>query len=189
MEHSWTEIIQALAALVAVPGALTAFFILFKRDKTREMEITSLATIASQLTQMQLETEKRYQASKKPLINFDLFHFADTKEIRIDFVNTNHNSTLTSFSHENGLKVFSAMETTINEQDSKQSFSITLSYKSERPVFFVIKMNYVTVEGYIFVQDIAIWPQGDQYDFSPSAIINKNNLPSKSNKPHQIFEN
>ena len=52
MEPTWTDIAQAIAAMIAIPGAIAAFVVLFKRDKAREVEISSLSTIAGQLTQM-----------------------------------------------------------------------------------------------------------------------------------------
>ena len=33
MEPTWTDIAQAIAAMIAIPGAIAAFVILFKRDK------------------------------------------------------------------------------------------------------------------------------------------------------------
>jgi hypothetical protein len=44
---SWTDIIQAFAAMIAVPGAIAGFVVLFKRDKDKENQIKKLAEIAT----------------------------------------------------------------------------------------------------------------------------------------------
>lgn len=175
MEPTWTDIAQAIAAMIAIPGAITAFIILLKRDKARESEIGSLSTIAGQLTQMQLESEKRYKASKKPTISISISHLQKEKKIRIDFTNTNHNTTLKSYSQNTHLEDFTILTTTINQQNTTQSFWLGISYKNEPPEYVVLHMDYETEEGYTFIQDLIIWFENGQYVFSPSAIIDKVN--------------
>lgn len=175
MEPTWTDIAQAIAAMVAIPGAIAAFIILFKRDRARESEIKSLSTIAGQLTQMQLEAEKRYKASKKPIIGISITHLQNEKKIRIDFTNTNHTTTLKSFSQNTHLEDFTILTTTINQQNTTQSFWLGISYKNEPPEYVVFHMDYETEEGYTFIQDLMVWFENGQYIFSPSAIIDKVN--------------
>jgi hypothetical protein len=175
MESTWTDIAQAIAAMIAIPGAIAAFIILFKRDKARESEIISLSTIAGQLTQMQLESEKRYKASKKPIIGISITHLPNEKKIRIDFVNTNHSTTLKSYSQNTHLEDFTILTTTINQQNTTQSFWLGISYKTVPPEYVVLHMDYKTEEGYTFIQDLIIWFENGQYVFSPSAIIDKAN--------------
>lgn len=175
MEPTWTDIAQAIAALIAIPGATAAFIILFKRDKARESEISSLSKIAGQLSQMQLESEKRYKASKKPIIIISVNHLQNEKKIRIDFANTNHSTTLQSYSQNTHLEDFTILTTTINQQNTTQSFWLGVSYKSEPPEYLVLHMDYVTEEGYTFIQDLIVWFENGQYVFSPSAIIDKVN--------------
>jgi len=175
MEPTWADITQAIASIIAIPGAITAFIILFKKDKARESEISSLSTIAGQLTQMQQESEKRYKASKKPIIDISISHLQNEKKIRIDFTNTNHNTTLKSYSQNTHLDGFTMMTTTINQQNTNQSFSIGISYKTEPPEYLVLHMDYATEEGYAFIQDLIIWFENGQYNFSPSIIIDKIN--------------
>jgi hypothetical protein len=175
MEPTWTDIAQAIAAMIAIPGAIAAFIILFKRDKERESETNSLSRIAGQLTQMQLESEKRYKASKKPIIGIFISHLPAEKKIRIDFVNTNHNTTLKSYSQNTHLEDFTISTTIINQQNTTQSFWLGISYKNEPPEYVVLHMDYETEEGYTFIQDLIIWFENGKYVFSPSAIIDKAN--------------
>ncbi|KAF0200855.1 MAG: hypothetical protein FD170_3136 [Bacteroidetes bacterium] len=175
MEPTWTDIAQAIAAMIAIPGAIAAFVVLFKRDRAREAEVSSLSTIAGQLTQMQLESEKRHKASKKPIIGIAITHLQNEKKIRIDFTNTNHTTTLKSFSQNTHLEDFTILATTINQQNTTQSFWLGISYKNEPPEYVVLHMDYETEEGYTFIQDLMVWFENGQYVFSPSAIIDKVN--------------
>jgi len=172
---NWADIIQAIAALVAVPGAIVAFFVLFKSDKARESEILSLSNIATQLTQMQSEAEKRYKSSKKPLIHIKLNFLKDENKIRIDFINTNQNSNLRSYTANTHLDGFTLSTTTINQQNTNQLFGIGVSYKAEPPEYLILHMDYITEEGYTFIQEISIWFDGDKFVFAPSVIIDKSN--------------
>lgn len=47
MEPSITDWITAIAAAVGVPGAIAAFFILFRKDKSKQDQIDRLADIAN----------------------------------------------------------------------------------------------------------------------------------------------
>jgi hypothetical protein len=49
MEPSWTDIMQAIAAIVAVPGAIAAFVVLFLRDKDKERQIQKLSLLAEKI--------------------------------------------------------------------------------------------------------------------------------------------
>lgn len=49
MDPSWTDIIQAIAALIAVPGAIAAFVVLFLRDKDKEKQIQKLSILAEKI--------------------------------------------------------------------------------------------------------------------------------------------
>lgn len=49
MDPSWTDIIQAIAALIAVPGAIAAFVVLFLRDKDKEKQIQKLSLLAEKI--------------------------------------------------------------------------------------------------------------------------------------------
>lgn len=49
MDPSWTDIIQAFAALMAVPGAIAAFVVLFLRDKHKEKQIQKLSLLAEKI--------------------------------------------------------------------------------------------------------------------------------------------
>ena len=73
---SWTDIMQACAAVIGIPLTFITLYKLVKKDKERQAEIQNLTVIANQLTSMQIESEKRYKSSKKPnvLILLDNVH-------------------------------------------------------------------------------------------------------------------
>lgn len=49
MDPSWTDIIQAIAAVIAVPGAIAAFVLLFLKDKDKENQIQKLSFLAEKI--------------------------------------------------------------------------------------------------------------------------------------------
>ncbi len=178
MECNWTNIIQAIAALIAVPGVIISFWILVKRDKKRESEIASLSTIAQQLTNMQNESEKRYQNTKKPLIEIKIIH-PKTKRVTIDFINSNEKATLLNFNIDNIPDGFSSFSTTtINQSGKNQTFTASFVYKNSPPDFFIIPVEYITEEGYKFFQEISFQLENSEYLQIPSAIINKHDIKS-----------
>ncbi|MCL2596408.1 MAG: hypothetical protein FWD66_01850 [Paludibacter sp.] len=178
---NWTDILQAIGAVIAIPLTLITVYKLVKRDKERESEIKSLSTIANQLTAMQIESEKRYKSSKKPFINITLEYNPSKKYVRLDFTNTNPNSTITDLKISNDrsdFKDFSAVKTTINTIDKTQHFWIGLSYEDNPFEFAPLHLSYRTEEGYLFIQDILIWLEGGRFILSPSAIIDEQNSPA-----------
>lgn len=68
----WTDILQASAAAIGIPLTVFTLYKLVMKDKQRASEIQSLSTIASKLTDMQVESEKRYKISKKPNIDIQI---------------------------------------------------------------------------------------------------------------------
>lgn len=64
----WTDIVSALSSAIGVPLVLWTLYKLMTKDKERESEIESLSIIATRLTDMQIEVEKRYRASKNLLL-------------------------------------------------------------------------------------------------------------------------
>ncbi len=174
---NWTDILQAFAALIAVPLTLVTLYQLVKKDKKRESEIKSLSTIANQLTGMQVENEKRFKSSKKPLIEFHLTSKPDKRnKLQIKFTNKNTNCTIAEFKLNNDLndfKEFTATFSTINTQAGIQSFFIYLSSKSDQIDNALLKIEYTTEEGYEFVQDLEIIFDNNNYNFLPGAIIDK----------------
>jgi hypothetical protein len=177
---SWTDILQALGAVIAIPLTLITVYKLVKKDKERESKIKSLSTIAIQLTEMQIEAEKRYKSSKKPHISIVCDANIERKYVRLDFVNTNMNTTIVNFRISNDLtnfKEFTASISSINDINGTQQFWLALSFKGEPFEYAALHLDYTTEEGYLFIQDILIWFERGKYVFSPSAIIDKQNSP------------
>ena len=174
----WTDIVSAISAAIGVPLVLFTLYKLMKKDKEREAEINSLATIANQLTAMQAETEKRYKASKKPHITIQLEKAQQGNRIKLDFTNTNSNATIKGYQLTNDKSDFigkNATTTTINDVGGQQKFSIILNGKEEPIEWLILHLDYTTEEGYVFIQDITVWFESGQYVFSPSVIIDKEN--------------
>lgn len=177
----WTDKIQAIAAIIAIPGAIAGFWVLFRRDRERESEIQSLATMAQKLTAMQEENEKRYRASRKPFISITIEHLQENKTIRLDFRNSNPNCTITKYKANAHLDGFNLVTMSINQNGSEQLFSVGISYKAEPPDATVLQMDYETEEGYEFIQDITVWWDRDHYVYSPGPLIDKNNAHASGN--------
>ena len=175
---NWTDILQAFAALIAVPLTLVTLYKLVKKDKERQNEIESLSTIANQLTAMQIETEKRYKSSKKPHIGIKLDSNFESKRVKIDFTNSNSNTSITKFrltNDKSDFTEFTATLSSITSNNGIQNFWIVLSGKSKLFEYTILHLDYSTEEGYEFIQDIIIWLDDNNYIYSPSAIIDKRN--------------
>lgn len=174
----WTDIVSAISSTVGVPLVLFTLYKLMNKDKERESEINSLATIATQLSSMQVEIEKRYKASKKPHIDVQLERAQQGNRIKLNFTNNNLHVTLKSFQLANNESDFvgkNATKTTINDVGGRQKFSIILNGKGQPIEWFILHINYTTEEGYVFFQDIAVWYNSGEYLFSPSVIIDREN--------------
>ena len=168
----WTDAVVAIAAIIGVPVTVITLYKLMKKDKEREAEINSLTTIAQQLTDMQTSAENRYEASRKPIITPSLIWYPDTKKIRIDFLNSSPQSTLTDYAVSAALDGYTLTKTTINQFKNKQTFFIGVSYREAQPDHINLQLNYITEEGYTFIQDILIWFEENHYVMSPTAIVN-----------------
>ncbi len=94
---NWTDKIQALAALVAVPLTIITLLKLISRDRDRASEIRSLSSIAKELSQLTKDHEKRHKASKKPHVGIEIITDIEQRRVRIDFKNSNFNTTIIDF--------------------------------------------------------------------------------------------
>lgn len=178
---SWTDILQAFAAVIAVPLTIFTLYKLVSKDKERESEIQSLSTIAGQLTQMQRENEKRHKASKKPHLEISVQSNNEKKHVTLSFKNANTYSSLVNYQLTNDrddFRDFNAISHTINTNKGEQFFSIVLACKRSFIDAAVLHLDYTTEEGYVFIQDISLWFEDERYLFSPSPIIDKENSPS-----------
>lgn len=173
----WFDILQAVVALVAIPATLVTLYKLVKRDKKRESEVKSLSVIAEQLTDMQVETEKRYKASKKPHILIEK-SVPSNKKLTLDLTNSNLHSSIVLFNVVVDHREFNKLgiaSSTIVSNEGKQSFSIFIDVLADQLEPTRLKIDYITEEGYTFIQDIVIWIARNDYQISPSAIIDIKN--------------
>lgn len=172
---NWTDVLQAIVASIAVLATLITLYILVKKDKKRESEIKSLSTIAQQLTAMQAETEKRYKASKKPFINVKI-DVLDGNRIHLDFINSNSNTSIVNYEIENKSileKEVFIKNSIISDSSGNQKFWIILENRIESIKDIKLSINYITEEGYIFIQDIVVVLLGNNYHVTPLAIVAK----------------
>jgi hypothetical protein len=175
---SWTDVLQAFAAAIGIPLTLFTLYKLVQRDRDRESEVKSLSTIAGQLVDMQAENEKRYKASRKPHLQIKLDVNYESKRVKIDFINSNVQSSIIKVSLSNDkydFLDFNATLSSVTVNNGLQNFWIILSGKTKLFEYAVLKLDYTTEEGYEFIQDIIIWLQDGQYVYSPAAIIDKQN--------------
>jgi len=174
----WTDIASAVSAIIGIPLVLFTLYKLVKKDKERESEINSLSTIADKLTGMQVETERRYKATKKPQIGIELQTAQVGNRIQIHFTNSNINSSITEYKIKNpGINFLNINHTksTINDSGGEQLFTVTLNGKDKQIENLFLQIDYTTEEGYTFIQDIIIWRENGKYKLSPGVIINKEN--------------
>jgi hypothetical protein len=174
----WTDTVSAISAAIGVPLVLFTLYKLMTNDKERQSEIRSLSTIATQLTAMQSETEKRYKASKKPHITIQLEKAHQGNRIKLDFTNSNSNVTIKDFQLTNEKSDFVGMNatlTSINDIGGQQKFSIIFNGKEKAIEWIILRLDYTTEEGYVFIQDVTVWYDNGKYIFAPSVIIDKEN--------------
>jgi len=179
---SWTDILQAFAAAIGIPLTIFTLLKLVIKDKQRDSEIKSLSTVADQLTNMQIENEKRYKSSKKPHLGIKLVANLDSKNVKLDFTNSNSNTSITAYKVNDdspGSGEYNITRSGISSDKGFQFFWIVLSSQQELFEYAVLHMDYSTEEGYVFIQDIIIWLEGETYVLSPSAIIDQQNSPVK----------
>ncbi|CAN5131816.1 hypothetical protein BH09BAC1_BH09BAC1_15680 [soil metagenome] len=172
-----TDWIQSIAAAISIPGAVAAFYILFKKDKEREAEVKSLVKIADQLTKMQIDSEKRYKASKRPHILIESRHLNETNIIEATFTNSNSVSTLNSFNAKiSGTSDCELSTPAISQEGHQQKFYVLIRYPTTPPKLFTLIMDYRTEEGYEFVQTIICTFKNPDYRFDGKAIMDKSIL-------------
>lgn len=176
---SWTDIMQACAAVIGIPLTVITLYKLVKRDKERQAEIQNLTVIANQLTSMQIESEKRYKSSKKPNVLIFLDDVPEKKSLKFIFKNTNTNTSIINFSsvHISETKNLDTAKSGILNNEGIQTFYIDFTCNQEPIKNLKLDIDYLTEEGYIFIQDIFVWKENDVYKMVPGTIIDKNNSP------------
>lgn len=125
---SWTDIMQAFAAVIGIPLTFITLYKLVKKDKERQVEIQNLTVIANQLTNMQIESEKRYKSSKKPNINISLKSVQEKKSLKLIFKNINTKTSITSFNLVNASEIrnLDIGRSGIVNNEGNQTFILTL---------------------------------------------------------------
>ncbi len=168
-----TDWIQATAALIAVPGAITAFVLLFKRDKARETEISSLVSMSEQLTKMLGVSENRYRDSKKPHIETVLEYEQNGNILRLKFKNTNPQTSVRSY--RSNVQNEQITKFGIANSGTEQHFHI--EFRNVLPKTKVLWVDYATEENLVFIQEIFIWHENGHFVHSPGPIIYEKNSP------------
>lgn len=63
----WPDTVQAIAAIIAVPGAIAAFVVLFRRDKEKSEAVRQLARQTEELAKQTAHFEQREQQRKNEI--------------------------------------------------------------------------------------------------------------------------
>ncbi len=178
-----TDIAQAIAACIGIPLTVITLYKLMRKDKERENEILNLGAIANQLYINQLESEKRYKASKKPHITISTTTETQNNVLCIDFINSNIQTTLVQFEirKKEALRNLDCSVTSIANSDGKQFFGIRISLSDIPFQDDYFYLNYTTEEGYTFSQDVLIIynKQKGKYGINASPIVDYENLKIK----------
>ncbi|MDD4149655.1 MAG: hypothetical protein PHE33_06465 [Bacteroidales bacterium] len=161
MEPTWTDIIQAIAAIIAIPGAITAFVILFLKDKQQESQINKLTRIVKSLNKSNAQAMMREKTSKRPFISLSFQHIKTNLaggNVRLDIINSNPISNIVTYDanvKSLGFNNYSVL--TVGNSGNQQIMGVQLNYSGNIPTQGgVISIDYVTEEGFEYVQEIYV---------------------------------
>ncbi len=149
--NNWTDVVQAIAAIIAIPGTFVSFILLIRKNKARESEIQSLSEIAGKLTRMQQDSEYRYKLSKKPIIVMRVERF-EKNTIRLTFRNTNSATMVKHFSIKSEDPSISYTKSLINYHNGEQFFSADVNVGQMIFEKMTLGVEYVTEDNYEFFQ-------------------------------------
>lgn len=68
MDTNWTEIVQAIASIIAIPGGIAGFIVLFKKDLEKQKRIEFLEKQFVQQVKLNELQERKIRLSVKPRI-------------------------------------------------------------------------------------------------------------------------
>ena len=173
----WTDIWQTIAAVIGIPATIVGFIILFIKDRNKENQIQKLSDIASHLSKMVDDSENRYVQTRRPILDIEAERI-DNKQIRLLFKNWNLNSIVQKYSITN-LEPNSYMTWVSNENSQFQEFSIEADFHIE-PSFDgaqFYSLRYETIEGYVFVQDLAVKANAENSDIKVTQLQMKIDQP------------
>jgi len=151
----WTDTAQAIASLIAVPGAIAAFIILFKKDKDKKEQIRKLSNIANHLSKMVDDSERRYIISKKPLISMAGSVDNTNMEINLTCLNSNPNTTINDYHPEIKDIEKPILINPVQDMDGRQRFLLNIPIE-ELPTNVNVTMKYHTTEGFTYKQLITL---------------------------------
>lgn len=174
LQHSpsWTDQVQAWAALIGVPATIIGIIVLLIRDRHKENQIQKLGDIAGQLNQMLADSEKRYIQTRKPIIDIKIHNLVDMKSIKLEFHNFNQTS---------HVQYYEPIDLPRDKYDivvdnltsKKQEFGILFNY-DESPIEYnrsVIHIKYITTEGYTFKQILRFYVSAHTIEVDKDPIL------------------
>ncbi len=107
-----TDWIQAIATAIGIPAAIVGFYNLFKKDKNRQAEITSLASLASSQATMIEKISEQIEIDKRRHLQSILPFFNDIKPLvhndstfRLELTNTGDRCKFKGFEWDYSLNV------------------------------------------------------------------------------------
>lgn len=176
---TWTDIIQAIGAMIAIPGALAAFVLLFRKDKARQSEIKSLSEMAKHLSQMIELSERRQKLEKKPHWKIVYSRVKMMTTFYLTFTNTNKNTSIGSFYIKPVPdEILRLKKFDISENEGSQCFRIEVvpvDYSSF--TFAEIELYYDTFDGLSYKQVITVKKgMGPDYTINYGTVIEDSEL-------------
>jgi hypothetical protein len=151
----WTDQVQAWAGIAGILSALVGFIILFIKDRNKEKQIKKLSDIASHLSQIAADSERRYRISKKPHLTISS-EFLDDGMMKIIFQNSNSNTTIATYSASSLQYDGVILIHPVSDSRGSQSFDLWLEASKEDMEAISIEMEYITSEGFVYQQRINV---------------------------------
>jgi len=153
----WLDYVQAIAAFVAVVGTIASLYTLAARDKEREAQIASLASVASSLDKIQMDHENRLKMMKKPILTARSDFHNEKDSLHINFINHNVNCGIVDFEYKFHLyNEVQILNSDIHEDGGKQNFRIAIGDVRKLSERFTIRMLYRTEDDETYMQDILV---------------------------------
>ncbi|QQU04241.1 hypothetical protein [Myroides odoratus] len=182
---SWTDMLQGIAAVISIPGAIIAFILLFKKDKDKQKQINSLVSaseslitmvtnqqneiselknIAEYLKEISLNDRNKVELLMLPIIDMYITSGELGYKYKIIIYNTNTNSNMKSFSVDNANCGVGVMKENLALNNGKYIFGYSFNPLKEDniPLYYEFKITYITNHGIKYYQFLKVF--SENYD-------------------------
>ncbi len=151
MNSNWTDIVQAIASIIAIPGGIAGFVVLFKKDIDKQKRLDLLEKHLEQQINLNGLHERRLRMSVKPRIwsnNSGILH----DRIKISINNSGHLAFYDGFELITGDNVIFQgwNESILIKADDGIEITGSITYKKLIDVEFTGKLLYHDQENYAY---------------------------------------